>query len=213
MKKILTVCPTKNRAEICARMVKSFNKTTRFDNDLVLALNIDDEQMSLYQEIKEHKVAVKANSTVTKIINDIYEMYPNYDYYHITNDDVIYHTDGWDYKLTNVLEEYGDGVAYGNDLFQGENCPTFPMISGDIVRKLGWLQYPALNRYCGDVVWKELCKRAECLYYLDQVIIEHKHDGKYDLDVNKSDMMVFANWLPRMQDDVNRVLGVINGKS
>lgn len=209
--RILTICPTKSRADMCKEMVKSFNNTKTADNTLILGLDIGDEQMSLYKDIQEHKVACKLNSTVTEVINSIYAQYPDYDYYHITNDDVLYHTPGWDSKMAYILDEYGGGVAYGNDLFQGSNHPTFPFISRNVARVTGWLQFPALNRYYGDTVWKLLADNCHCLYYLGGVIIEHrtwfagKSPYEYDKAVYKTDSEAYGNFLPLANQYVERI--------
>ncbi len=170
-------------------MLPSFYKTHTGNNDIMIA----DE------------------GYVTEAINKIFNQFPNYDYYHITNDDVTYHTPNWDTKLIQVLEDYGPGIAYGNDLFQGQNLCTFPMISGDIVRKLGWLQLPTLNKYAGDVVWKMIGEHCKCLYYVPEVIIEHHWEGASE-ELNKKDMAKFAEWLPWSFRDIKRVMEVVNVK-
>lgn len=203
--KILTICPTK-RPELCKRMVESFKETSTEKNDLILGINIGDENIIKYNEILCHKVIVKNDSTVTKIINDIYKIYPNYDYYHVTNDDVIYRTKAWDTKLTYILEEYGGGIAYGNDLLQRENLCTFPMISSSISKITGWLQLPTLNHgYCSDNIWKLIGDNCKCLYYLPGVIIEHKWEGNLENPVDKEDMAKFSEWLPTSHLITNKI--------
>lgn len=140
--------------------------------------------------------------SITQVINDAYRKYPDFDYYHISNDDVEYKTRDWDIILANAIIE--PGISYGNDIFQGENMPTFPMISGDIVRALGWLQMPTLNRYCGDVVWSFIGMQCKCLKYVPEVVIEHKWEGA-DAEINKQDMRKFAEWLSVCEKDINKV--------
>lgn len=146
--------------------------------------------------------------TVTQVFNDTFQKNPDFDYYHLQNDDIIYQTKDWDVLLTNKLIQ--PGIAYGNDMFQGENLPTFPMISGDIVRKLGWLQLPTLNRYAGDVIWSIIGKQAMCLHYVPEVEILHIWDGCSDPELNKKDMAAFAQWLPWSFRDVKKVMEVVN---
>ncbi len=148
--------------------------------------------------------------TVTEVFNESFNKYPNFDYYHMTNDDCIYKTKDWDIILANTIVE--PGIAYGNDLLQSENLCTFPMISGDIVRKVGWLQLPSLNRYGGDIVWKFIGQQAKCLHYVPEVIIEHSWDGA-DPEINQKDMAAFAQWLPWAFQNVNRVQEVVNAKN
>jgi len=81
---------------------------------------------------------------ITEIFNKAFQDNPDFDYYHMSNDDCVYKTHDWDLKLARKGK-----ITYGNDLFQSENLCTFPMIDGDIVRALGWLQMPTLERYDG----------------------------------------------------------------
>ncbi len=183
--KILSICPSIYPQKL-DKMFASFNDTVNCS-----ALIINDE--------------VKP---ITQIFNETFEKYPDYDYYHMTNDDVIYKTKDWDVLLANAIIE--PGIAYGNDMFQSENLCTFPMISGDIVRKLDWLQMPTLNRYCGDVVWKFIGESTKCLHYVPEVIIEHKWDGCSDININNKDLVAFSQWLPWSFKDVAKVREVIN---
>lgn len=165
----------------------------------------------------------KEDCNITKIFNNAYKESPDYDYYHLTNDDTIYHTPGWDVKLAEVLDYYGGGISYGNDLLQGKNLPTFPMISANIVKILGWLQMPKLEFLYGDMVWRDIGIRANCLYYIPEVIIEHKHvlktketDSVYEKtnsgEQYKKDRQAYVQWLSmKSQSDVEKVNGVIDG--
>ena len=139
--------------------MESFNRTKKCNNTLL----IDSE-----------------TETTTTAINKAFRDNPDYDFFHVTNDDVIYQTIGWDKILTSK-----PGINYASDLFQNENHPTFPMISGDIVRALGWLQCPAVEYLYGDTAWKLIGDRIGCLNYFPDVIIEHKHF----LKTNHTDMV------------------------
>jgi len=156
--KILTICPSLNRPNMLKEMVDSFDATITTDNTLIV---VDDP------------------ITPTECFNKVLLDNSNYDFYHLTNDDVIYKTKGWD----DLLSRKGK-ICYGNDTIQGDALCTFPMIDGDIVRCLGWLQLPTLKKYCGDVVWMELGRRLNCLKYVPDVEIEHRHfvNGKREND-------------------------------
>lgn len=208
--RILTICPSYNRPELCSGMIETFHETQQANNTIILGLDISDEKITQYQEInKVNKILCKAGSTVTNVINSIFNQYPDYDFYHITNDDVEYFTKGWDKKFINMAEEYGHGIFYANDLFQGENMPTFPCISGEIARAVGWLQMPMLNRYCGDVVWKFIGGQCNCLYYLGNVFIKHGWEGCTHPDIHKLDMAEFATWLKFSQRDINKIKEIV----
>lgn len=91
------------------------------------------------------------------------------------DDDHRPRTSGWDALLLDVLHDSGTGIAYGNDLLQGQNLPTAPVITADIIRALGWMGPPQLWHLYVDNFWKDLGEQADCLHYVPSVVIEHMH--------------------------------------
>lgn len=200
MPKILTICPSLNRAKKLAFMMDSFLMTRSDDTDIYVDYN---------------------EGPTTKAFNDAFNKRPDYDYYMLLNDDIIFKTKYWDLKLVQILEDYGDGIAYGDDLINGIDLPCFPMISGSIVRALGWLQMPTLDYLCGDVVWKYIGEEAKCLRYVPDVIIQHNHHivtGEQDETAKKTnskeqyekDRLAYVNWLAyKSYEDIKKVKKVI----
>lgn len=182
--KILTICPSIYPDKL-SRMLDSYYATVSCAN---LIINSD------------------KNRTVTQVFNDMFKKYPDFDFYHMTNDDVVYKTKNWDIQLAQKGK-----ISYGNDYLQGENLCTFPMIDGDIVRSIGWLQMPTLNRFCGDVTWKFIGEQLGILNYVPLVEIDHKWEGCADLAVNEADMEAFANWIPYSFKDIEKIKKVLNG--
>lgn len=91
-------------------------------------------------------------------------------------DDHLPRTQGWDRLLLEALDKLGgEGIAYGNDLHQGEALPTAPVISAGIVEALGWMMEPGLKHMHVDDVWRDLGRGAGCLAYVPEVVIEHQH--------------------------------------
>lgn len=105
-------------------------------------------------------------------------------------DDHVPRTEGWDKALLDAIEAMGGtGIAYGNDLLQGEKLATAPVITTDIVAALGWVCLPSLKHYHVDDVWTILGREAHCLAYVPEVTIEHMHPGagKAGLDATYTD--------------------------
>lgn len=192
--KILTICPSIHRPKFLKQLTESFHATSQCDNDLYV---------------------MQDSMTPTQCFNKAFEQNPTYDFYHMTNDDVIYHTPGWD-KLLAIKGK----ISYGRDGIQDQNLCTFPMIDGDIVRAVGYLQHPTLCKYCGDNVWMEIGKYAKCLNYVPEVFIEHLHfligkrendDKGYDANF-EYDKRMFWNWNANESiADIKKVKGVLYG--
>lgn len=91
---------------------------------------------------------------------------------------------GFDAAYLDALREMGSGLVYGNDLLQGERIPTQVAMTADIVRALGWMAPPVLHHLYVDNFWRDLGQHADCLRYLPDVIVEHRHPvaGKANWD-------------------------------
>ena len=219
--RLLTICPTRNRIQLFREMYDSFKTTS--SSAMIVALDEDDPQFEEYKDFltENHQPFFECMpDTVTNHFNMCYRCLPNYDFYHLTNDDVLYSTKDWDVKAMNLLTEKGGGIAYGNDMLQGQNLPTFPIISKAVVDAVGWIQEPGLERLCGDCVWNEIGRMAKCLHYMPDLLIEHRHwlnnkrgnDMPDYTEVYLRDRMKFANWLANNSvEDIRKVRKVTNG--
>jgi hypothetical protein len=180
-KEVLVICPSRGRPQMLGEMIESFRRTSKI-SQIIVCLDADDPLLSEYGKIPfpqqgEWIYTYKEQLTTTEIINDtMKKCLGEFKFFSITNDDFIYHTDGWDEKLTEEIKSHGKvGIAYGNDLLQGKQMPTTSVISREIVTALGWLQLPTLTHLYGDNVWQHLGRAAGCIHYRPDVIIEHRH--------------------------------------
>lgn len=85
-------------------------------------------------------------------------------------------TPQWDRRLIEAIEGLdGPGIAYGNDLFQGERLPTAWLMSADLVRSLGWMMLPDCQHMYVDQAILDVGKALQRIAYRPDVIIEHVH--------------------------------------
>jgi hypothetical protein len=133
-------------------------------------------------------------------------------------DDHRFRTPGWDHTIEMVLFEHGGGIAYADDLAQRARLPTQVFISAPIIKALGWMGLPGAKHLYLDDTWRVLGERADCLYYLEDLVIEHMHPmyGKAEWDANhlrvntqemyNHDLNVFQAWVATtMESDIQRV--------
>jgi len=155
---------------------------------------------------KYTKIEFYSHGTVTEAINKIFNNNPNYDFYFIANDDIIFETPLWDLNLAKKGK-----ITYGADGIQNERLCTFPMIDGDIVRALGWLQVPFLTKYSGDQAWMLIGKMLNILEYHPEVKITHKWEG-WDEKLGIEDLKRINEWAnTTMKNDIEKVRKVLNG--
>ena len=197
-------------------MADSFHETSEEDNCLMIFIDKCDPCLEEYFSLlKDDMVVVNDRMTNTKIFNFALSRFPKCEYYHMTNDDFIYKTPGWDSKFVHILENKRCGIAYGNDLLQGQSMATAPFISGDIVRALGWLQLPDLDYLGGDVVWQTIGHKIDRLFYLPDVIIEHVHYQAKKAEIDETykntnsparyekDGQAFKKWIKERRIDLD----------
>lgn len=201
---MLTICPSRGRPKILERMIDSFNKTALI-SDLVIYLDRDDPTLNEYEI--EHEYIIGDRKTTTQIYNKALKDYPDCRFYHLINDDAVYQTEGWDKIFMEKLLEKNGGICYGNDLLSNGALPAFPFIDGRIARALGWLQLPTLNHLYGDNAWKHIGHSLNKLFYMPEVIIEHRTwmnqkaemDETYkrtnNADMYKQDYEAYHKWL------------------
>jgi hypothetical protein len=177
----LLIVPTRNRPESALELLQEFKKTAVM-SDIVFGL--DDDDVSEYSaEVLEHaerNPRLRMGGTLNLLSNKYADQY---DYLSFMGDDHRPRTQSWDLRLANMIDQ-GPGLAYGNDLLQGENLPTAVMMSAEIVEAIGYMVPPVLVHMYMDNFWKDLGAALGNLAYRHDVIIEHMHylAGKSQID-------------------------------
>lgn len=201
--KLLAISPTRQRPQQCKRMYESF-KETSVQSDIIFCADLDDPTLKEYEDCLKDSftlIHIWERRTTTELYNQVFKDYPDYEFYCETADDYVFRTPGWDEKLCQKGK-----ICYGNDLLAGASMPTCPVIDGDIVRALGWLQMPTLQHLYPDNVWKTIGMRLGILQYFPEVIIEHFHWMNHKSEVDdvykksnsaemyKKDAEAFEQW-------------------
>jgi hypothetical protein len=109
--------------------------------------------------------------------------FPLYDYFVFMGDDHFPRTQGWDKAFIQALNGNA-GIAYSNDLLQGENLPTVYATTREVVNELRGMTFPGCIHLYFDNFVKQLGIDLNALKYLPDVIIEHLHPvaGKAVMD-------------------------------
>lgn len=176
----LVICPTRGRVKMAGQMLVSFERTSSEKTGLIFCLDEDDPELEKYKEMIGTMAAyvVLKRTTITALFNRIFWKYSDkVRFFSPSNDDFIYITNHWDKKLMKAVEQEfsGWGLAYGNDLLQGQNLPSTSVISTKLVKALGWLQLPTLTHLYGDQVWNHIGQGLERISFQHKVLIEHRH--------------------------------------
>ncbi len=133
-------------------------------------------------------------------------------------DDHLPRTPHWDEELCRSIRQQGGGLAYGNDLLQGEALPTAVVMETRIPHALGYMAPPLLEHLWVDNFWLKLGLGIGHLCYRRDVIIEHLHPGagKADwdqeyartgsADKDQRDRAAFEEYCQKqLQDDIRKL--------
>ena len=185
---ILTIVPSRGRPDSVAELIEEINATAHITN---LVIGVDDDDPSEY--IVPDKVILEVNPRMwmNGTLNFIANKYCyDYDYLVFMGDDHRPRTKGWDELLAEAIKDVPLGIAYGNDLFQGENLPTAVMLDAKIVRTLGFFSPPQMKHLFLDNFWRDTGKELGTLRYLPDVIIEHMHPyaNKTEMDAGYAEV-------------------------
>lgn len=228
---ITVLCPTRGNPAALLEAYHSFRDTAMEKSSrFVAVVDEDDPSLKDYVTMAEDMVDLRIDlvprgesGTMNKALNYAAMRWKDRaNVIGFIGDDHRFRTKGWDRVIGQVMADQDGGFVYANDLFQGESLPTQVFISSKIVGALGWFGPPACKHLYLDNTWKLLGDRADCLYYLPDVVIEHMHPaagkGEWDANhirVNASevyayDRAAFEDWLREGLDrDVATVLAVM----
>lgn len=190
MPDLVIVVPSRGRPKAVAELAEQCAKTCTADTVLLVVVDTDDPTAPEYQAPAGTQVFftyAPADSGHVGAINwGAARALEDFQPFAVgkLDDDHRPRTSGWDAALLDALRPTGTGIAYGNDLLQGRNLPTAPVITANIVQTLGWMGPPQLRHLYVDDFWRDLSDAASCLHYLPSVVVEHMHPvaGKAAMD-------------------------------
>lgn len=182
MLKSVFIVPTRGRPQNAERLLKAWDETGAVA-DLYFVCDIDDWALRDYEKIPNINIitnhvtatgsAAPLNMAAMMLLND--SQYDHYDFFGFMGDDHLPKTQFWDYRLRLLFPMDKNGIAYGNDLLQGQNLPTAALLSRGIVQTLKGMTQPGTKHLYFDNFWKQLGTDIQGLYYDHSIIIEHMH--------------------------------------
>lgn len=229
MDRVLLSCPSRQRPDRIQGMIRSFARTRSNNTDLVIYLDEDDPTLDQYKQLPEYmfvdamgiRFEIHPRTYLAHIHNNIINNNTGYDYYMPVNDDITFLTPQWDEKLVSTIQEKGGGwgISYGNDLAGNHRyeLPTFGMVSGNIVRELGYIYPPEVYALFGDTFLLDLGRALGKIFYNPDVIIAHDRrldymdDYRASLEFDKRDRKAYASYFDsgNFDRDVKKIFDAI----
>lgn len=205
----VVLVPTRGRPKNAVKVLQA-HKEFSCRSDILFVVDTDDDELVNYRSAVGVEYIVEVENKTRGMaypINVAAKKYANeYEFFTFIGDDHRFRTPDWDVVLMRAIGPR-PGLAYGNDLLQGENLPTAVMMSAAIVHDLGGMVPPKLKHLYLDNFWKRLGEDLGNLSYLPGIIIEHCHPiaGKAEWDegyravnareVYSFDALMFDNYI------------------
>jgi hypothetical protein len=175
--KILVIVPSRSagtgRERNVERFIQHWMLFTEGLSDICISLDDDDEhQYDRYQGVI---YTVNPNERlVPKLNRAAMQFADEYKYIAFFGDDHVIKS-AWESEMIAYFEKQGVGIAYGNDLLQGERLPTAVCMTSNIIKTLGYMIPTSLLHMYADNFWVDLGKATECIQYFPNIIWEHLH--------------------------------------
>ena len=218
-KDVLVIVPTRGRPDASLEFYKEFLAKSMI-SDLMFA--IDEDDADSYPRIDGVLYEINPRMGMNGTLNYVATKYADkYKYIAFMGDDHRVRTFGWDLVMAERIGSLG--VAYGNDLIQGQALPTSVMMSSKIIKAIGYMAPPKQKHMYLDNFWLDLGTRLNAIHYLEDVIIEHLHFsvGKSDMDssyqetndsaIYNADKVAYDEYLSTQMDiDIDKILKCVN---
>ena len=172
------IVPTRGRPAAAAELIQAFDTTCTADTFLTFVVDDTDPNRHDYLDVvmsaPNVDLVIAPSRTMVEALNFVAAGVNEYAV-GFMGDDHRPRTLGWDRAYLDALLDLKVGMVYGDDLFQHEQIPTQIAMTTDIVKALGWMSPPDLVHMYVDNWWLELGRRAGCIRYLPDVVVEHVH--------------------------------------
>jgi hypothetical protein len=175
------MCSSRHSPGELKTMLESFDKTSSC-SDIAVYISEDDKYINEYVSLLNTGnwiCYIGKHKYLGEVLNYFStQVFPEYEYYQEVNDDHIYITPEWDRLLIETIEKNGNGwgIAFPNKLGEPNDfSPSAYVMSGNIVRTIGWFTLPGLRQNSIDNTIFKLGTGVNRYWYAQDVQIYHKN--------------------------------------
>ena len=208
------LCPTRERPKELRRMIDTAQETATGPVEILLYFDPDDNTVNEFLHLDgvrafRGKKPLKLGAAWNKLCDC-----STGDYVFMGNDDLVFHTQGWDRLMVHKYrEEFPDGVGllWADDMGNGARHCAFPFLSKQWVAILGYFAPTYFEFFFHDTWVFDIAKDINRAVYYPEVKIEHAHytyrkaefDATYkrnrNRNQNRTDEIMYKNTLNQRQ--------------
>jgi hypothetical protein len=178
MSELVVVCPSRGRPQQCIEMAQSVMDTS--DADLVVLIDDDDQTADGYKYLPPGRTRLLAAPPRGKgpIVNFFIVYDEKYRIYLVVPDDCKFTKKGWDKRIIEEMNAFGDDIGVVHLSHQKNNGDTdtlcnFPAVSRTWVQALGWYNQPAFRWSCQDTIIQILGDALDRITMIEPAYVKH----------------------------------------
>ena len=168
----------------------------------VVRVDNDDPLLDSYKAIAmpdKWTLHIGLRMPLASMYNELYALFEP-QWWGFIADDVVPMTANWDSILIGIAGTDGMAVPAGGETTGG--YPHF-ILGSNLVRSVGWLALPGLDRIYIDTVWRDIAVSRNVYRFLPDVLLEHRHfsckkalfDQTYVKKNKGNDRLIYHKWL------------------
>jgi len=211
----MILLPSRGRPEKLARFLKAYRDTGGTEPGLLMIEARDEAAYAGIELPANWRLQIVPESLISKKFNDGALVYaPGEPCYMICADDMVPETHGWDVALKDAC--LPGFISHGDDKLTGSEMSTHFCVSGEVVRRLGYLANPKFGHFYWDNVLRDVGMAAGIFRAVPGVVTRHLHwsiTGEFDQTSKErgssdADAEIYALWQQTERAaDVARVIG------
>lgn len=197
--------PSRARPHNLARLIAAC-RATGMTTPVVVRIDGDEHLRGVYADLCRDagwELEVGPRERLSVLYNEFFGMRPDLRWYGFLSDDVVPETPAWDRRLIDAAG--ADGLAFGDDGINGALHAAHFVLGGDLVREIGWLSLPGLDRIYIDTCWNDIARDRGAFRYLPDVKLYHRHfsnhqalfDATYKKQNKAADRALYEAWRDR----------------
>lgn len=195
------ILPSRSRPHNVARLIAAYKQTSA-TTPVWLRTDYDDPLLALYHSLELPPgwwTQTGDRVPLSEIYNAAFNAKRQRAWFGVIADDVVPETPEWD---TRLIEAAGfDGMAVPSGSHNPVATPHF-VLGGGLVRSVGWLALPGLDRLYIDTVWRTIAVKRGTLRRVPEVRLTHHHfsnglarmDSIYRKRHKDQDRAIFSAW-------------------
>ncbi len=174
MTRIALLCPTRGRAEKCARMIDSAMATS--STNVQVILGIQEDQLDAYFDLRVPKliVADQPPSHTWNMLAEQALLIPDIGLFMLAADDMVFATPGWDIALLEHYEALKEKAhVYAFQDSRDRLGTPHPVVSRDYMLALGYFCCPIFLHWYVDTWAVSIAKANGVFTHLKDYLLRH----------------------------------------